>query len=109
MRIQESSSTPQVLAEIGARIRGYRLQQNRLLREVADTAGVGLRTAASAEAGETPTLATLIKLLRALGRLDSLDAFLPPALPSPIEMAKLAGKVRERAGTPRYRADRSDG
>lgn len=109
MRIQESSSTPEVLAEIGSRLRGYRLQQNRLLREVAASAGVGLRTAASAEAGENPTLATLVKLLRALGRLDTLDAFLPPALPSPIEMAKLAGRVRERAGTPRYRADRTDG
>ena len=103
MGIQDSSSTPQVLAEIGSRLRGYRLQQNRTLGEVAATAGVGLRTAASAEAGENPTLATLVKLLRALGRLDTLDAFLPPALPSPIEMAKLAGRVRERAGTPRSR------
>lgn len=109
MRIQESASTPEVLAEIGARLRGYRLQQNRLLREVAATAGVGLRTAASAEAGENPTLATVIKLLRALGRLDTLDAFLPPALPSPIEMAKLAGRVRERAGAPRHRAGDRDG
>lgn len=109
MRIQHASSTPEVLAEIGARLRGYRLQQNRLLREVAATAGVGLRTAASAEAGENPTLATVIKLLRALGRLDTLDAFLPPALPSPIEMAKRSGRVRERAGTPRYRTDRPDG
>ena len=109
MKIQDSSSTPEVLAEIGSRLRGYRLQQNRLLREVAETAGVGLRTAASAEAGENPTLGTLVKLLRALGRLDALDAFLPPALPSPIEMAKRAGRVRERAGTPRFRGGQGRG
>jgi transcriptional regulator with XRE-family HTH domain len=109
MRIGGSSTVPEVLSELGRRIRGYRLQQNRELEEVARTAGVGLRTAARAEAGENPTLATLIKLLRALGRLESLDAFLPPALPSPIEMAKLAGKVRERAGTSRARGDRTDG
>lgn len=109
MRIDESVSVPEVMSELGRRLRGYRLQQNRELEEVARTAGVGLRTAVRAEAGGNPTLATLVKLLRALGRLDTLDAFLPPALPSPIEMAKLAGRVRERAGTPRYRGDHRSG
>jgi transcriptional regulator with XRE-family HTH domain len=109
MQLDASSTVPEILSELGRRLRRYRLQQNRELEEVARTAGVGLRTAARAEAGQNPTLATLIKLLRALGRLDTLDAFLPPALPSPIEMAKLAGRVRERAGTPRFRRDQSDG
>lgn len=103
MSISEAASTSEVLAELGSRLRRYRLQQNRELREVAKSAGVGLRTAASAEAGGNPTLATVVKLLRALGRLDALNAFLPPALPSPIEMAKLGGKVRQRAGTTRRR------
>jgi transcriptional regulator with XRE-family HTH domain len=105
----ESSSTPDILREIGSRLRRYRLQQNRELREVAESAGVGLRTAASAEAGGNPTLATVVKLLRALGRLDALESFLPPALPSPIEMAKLAGKVRQRAGTRRNRGGSEGG
>lgn len=109
MRIDASASLPEILVECGSRLRRYRLQQNRELEEVARTAGVGLRTAARAESGENPTLATLIKLLRALGRLDALDAFLPPALPSPIQMAKLAGRVRERASTPRYRGEANRG
>ena len=109
MKISGDEGTDEVMAEMGNRIRRYRLQQNRPLQEVARDAGVGLRTAVRAEAGENPTLATVVKLLRALGRLDSLDAFLPPALPSPIEMAKLRGRVRERAGTPRYRSDENDG
>ena len=103
MPISEASSTPEVLREIGSRLRRYRLQQNRELREVAESAGVGLRTAASAEAGANSTLATVVKLLRALGRLEALESFLPPALPSPIEMAKLGGRVRQRAGTSRRR------
>jgi transcriptional regulator with XRE-family HTH domain len=109
MDIDGSTSVPEVMSELGRRLRGYRLQQNRELEEVARTAGVGLRTAVRAEAGGNPTLATVVKLLRALGRLDALEAFLPPALPSPIQMAKLAGRVRERAGTRRIRTDNTDG
>lgn len=109
MPISLASTTPEILQEVGSRLRRYRLQQNRGLREVAETAGVGLRTAASAEAGGNPTLATVVKLLRALGRLDALESFLPPALPSPIEMAKLGGKVRQRAGTPRHRSGGASG
>jgi len=103
VRLTDSGTTREVMAELGERLRRYRLQQNRPIQEVAEAAGVGLRTAVRAEAGENPTLATVVKILRALGRLEALDAFLPPALPSPIEMAKLAGRVRERAGTSRNR------
>lgn len=109
MKIARSDTTTDVMAEVGDRLRRFRLQQNRRLQEVAKAAGVGLRTAVRAEAGENPTLATLVKLLRALDRLETLDAFLPPALPSPIAMAKLAGKVRERASTPRNRGARDSG
>lgn len=97
MHIRATPTTGEVLQEIGERLRGYRLQQNRTLDEVATAAGVGLRTAQRAEAGQRPTLATLVKLLRALGRLEALDAFLPPPLVSPLQMAQLAGKVRQRA------------
>lgn len=104
-RIAPTLTTDEILREIGERLRGYRLQQNRTLEDVAASAGVGLRTAGRAEAGERPTLATLVKLLRALGRLDALEAFLPEPLVSPIEMAKLSGKVRERAGRRRRSGD----
>ena len=109
-RISAILTTEEVLAELGERLRRYRLQQNRTLEDVARAAGVGLRTAARAEAGDNPTLATVVKLLRALGRLEALDAFLPEPLVSPLEMARLSGRVRERASRPRKRgADRDDG
>lgn len=109
MKLSDSDTTPEVMAQLGQRLRRYRLQQNRLLQEVAEAAGVALRTAVRAEAGENPTLATVVKMLRALGRLEALDSFLPPALPSPIEMARLAGRVRQRAGTSRSSGDRDRG
>lgn len=102
-RIRPSSTNDEILAELGRRLERYRLQQNRTLADVAREAGVGLRTAARAEAGENPTLATMVKLLRALGRLEALDSFLPEPLVSPIQLAELSGKLRQRAGTPRRR------
>ena len=104
-RIGPTATTEEVLAELGHRLQRYRLQQNRTLSEVAREAGIGVRTAARAEAGERPTLETFIRILRALGRLDALDAFLPAPLVSPLQLVALSGKERQRAGSPRRRAD----
>lgn len=65
-------------------------------------------TVARAERGHRPTLETVIRILRALNRVESLDAFLPPPLISPLELASLSGRERKRAGTPRKRRSHSD-
>ena len=100
----QTATTDEVLREIGRRIARYRVQQNRTLQEVADAAGVSYRTAVRAEAGQRPTLATVVKILRALGRLDALDGFLPAPLVSPLQLAEMQGTERQRA-----RPRRSDG
>ncbi len=96
-----TATTSEALAEIGHRLERYRLQQNRTAADVAAAAGISVRTLARAEAGENPTLATVIQILRALGRLEALDAFLPAPLVSPMQLVKLRGRQRQRAGTPR--------
>ena len=102
-QIGATATTEEILRELGQRIQRYRLQQNRTLVDVAASAGVGVRTAKRAEAGERPTLETIVRLLRALGRLDTLNAFLPAPLVSPLQLASLGGHERQRAGTPRRR------
>jgi transcriptional regulator with XRE-family HTH domain len=101
--LKPTATTDEVLVAIGQRLQRYRLQQNRTLEEVAAGAGISPRTVFRAEAGESPTLATLVRILRALGRLDALDAFLPAPLMSPIQLAALSGQERQRAGKPRRR------
>ena len=90
-----------ILRVLGSRIREYRLQRNLTSEEVAIQAGIQPRTLLSAERGANPRMATVIRILRALDRLDNLDAFLPPPGISPMALLRLKGKRRQRARKPR--------
>jgi transcriptional regulator with XRE-family HTH domain len=99
--LRPTATTQEILQEIGHRLARYRLQQNRTIADLAKAAGLGTATVKRAEAGKGPTLETVVRLLRALGRIDALDAFLPVPLVSPLQLADLQGRERQRAGTPR--------
>ena len=86
-----------VLAEMGRRVQVYRLNLNLKQAVVADKAGVSRRVLQKLENGESCNLSTLIRILRALGKLDALDSFLPEPGPSPLQLAKLKGRERKRA------------
>jgi len=92
----------EILQEIGARLRAYRLQMNLAQADLATRAGVNRTTVRDIEAGRDAQLSTLVKLLRALGRLEDLDAFMPQPSVSPIQLMKHQGRPRQRA---RKRAD----
>jgi transcriptional regulator with XRE-family HTH domain len=91
----------EILVELGGRLRRYRLQQNVTQRGLAHAAGVDLRTIHNVEKGKGAQLATLVRVLRALGRLDAFDAFLPGIGLSPMELLRSGGRERQRARTGR--------
>ncbi len=93
----ESWTDEAVLGEIGARIQTERLNRNLTAQEVADHAGVSPATVSKVERGRNHSLKTLLRILRALGLLDRVEALLPDQGPSPIQLAKLRGKRRRRA------------
>lgn len=98
----DSRSTDQeVVTELGGRLRRYRLQQNLSQAALAKRAGVATRTLRNLERGKDTQLSTLVRLLRALGRLDALEAFLPPPGLSPMELLKTRGRPRRRASRTR--------
>ena len=103
-QLPPSATTDEILREAGERLKRYRLQQNRTVAQVASEAGVAIRTVELAEAGANPTFETVVRILRALGRVDALDAFLPAPLVSPLQLASMAGRERQRAGRPRRRS-----
>ena len=90
-------NTEQALSEIGTRLKRRRLNMDRSQKEIADRAGIGINSVARLEDGKGATLANFIRVLNALDALDSLDAFLPAPAISPIQLAKLQGKLRQKA------------
>ncbi len=90
-------NTEQVLLEIGERLKRQRLNLNISQKEVADKAGIGVNSVARLEDGKGSTLANLVRVLNALGVPDGMDAFLPAPVISPIQLAKLQGKIRRKA------------
>ena len=78
----------EVMQRVGERLRDYRLRREESLEDFAGRAGLHRNTVGAAERGENPRLLTLVKMLRALGRLDSLEAFLPAPPVSPLALAR---------------------
>lgn len=80
---------PEVLCTLGAALSAERVDRSWRQADLAERAGVSLRTVQHLEAGEPIRTDTLIRVMRALQLLDRLGAFLAPSLeppaPSPLE------------------------
>ncbi len=95
--MEQSRTDGEVLADIGRRLRGYRLQQNVSQADVARRAGVSLRTVQNLESGADSQFSTVVRVLRALGRLDAVDSLLPTPSVSPMRLLETQGRARQRA------------
>ena len=93
----ENMENAAIRSELGKRLQRERLNQNITQADLSERAGISRRTLVAAEKGEGTTLETLIRILRGLGSLNRLDQFLPEPPISPIQLAKLKGKVRQKA------------
>jgi transcriptional regulator with XRE-family HTH domain len=88
-----------ILREMGLRLRKTRLRQNLTQEKVADLAGVTRTTISEMERGKPFEVVTLVQVLRALRSLESIDAFLPDPGISPLQLARMRGKERQRASS----------
>ncbi len=100
-----NSSVDELEARLGERIRSLRLARNLDQATVAARAGVSLRTVKNLEAGRGSSTATLVAVVRALGRLDWLDALAPQVAISPLRLLaqERASTTPQRASKPRSR------
>jgi transcriptional regulator with XRE-family HTH domain len=101
MKIESGNSDAVVLREVGQRLARTRLERNLSQEQLALESGVSKATIERLEAGAPVKSTSLIRVLRSLGRLDTLDLLLPEPLPSPIERLKLEGRRRRRARLPK--------
>ena len=100
-----TSKSPAAVAELlGQRLKQARLNLDLTQLEVAERAGVGRKAVLNAEKGKVQ-LEALVAILQALELTAQLDHFLPPQPPSPIQLAKLQGKKRQRASGQRGKGD----
>lgn len=91
-----------VVKQLGKELRRMRLDANLSQAVVAEHAGLDRTTVVKLEAGRAATLMTVVQVLRALDKLELLDAFHVEQQPTPymvVEMQeKYLKKQRKRAG-----------
>lgn len=93
----DSTSSDQIEAALCAELAELRLARNISQAQLAEKAGIGLRTIKRFEAGEGTTLDTFIRVLKALEISDNLSAVIPDQSVRPLERVSLKGGQRRRA------------
>ncbi len=92
-----NGKTPQAIAEaLGHRLKQARLNVNLTQAEVAERSGVSRKIVMNAEKGRVQ-LESLVAIMMALELVDQLDSFLPEPTVSPVQLARLQGRKRQRA------------
>ena len=89
------------LEVLGQRIARYRLNRNMTQAALAREAGISLPTVQRLEGGHSTQATNLIRVLRALQLLDNLDGLVPEPAISPLQQARMQGRTRQRASSPR--------
>jgi putative transcriptional regulator len=89
-------SDKRIAEEWGTHIKGLRLRKNRTQQDLAKTTCLSLNVIKSLESGHAK-LSTLIAVLRELKALDSLKHMISQPTISPLQIAKMQGKRRQRA------------
>lgn len=97
MQITSQLTDDAVLAELGRRLANTRLSRNMSQADLAESAGVSVPTVQRLERGRGTEIRSLIRIMRVIGLLESLEQAVPEPLPSPIQQLKLQGRNRRRA------------
>lgn len=92
-----SMSDQSIAKHIGTFVKHHRMEQNKTQDELSAEAGISRSTLSLLERGETVTTTTLVQVLRVLDQLSVLNAFEVRPTISPLALAKLQRKKRQRA------------
>lgn len=90
-------TSKQIEAALCKRLENIRLARNMTQMQLAEEAGVSLRTIGRLEKGQGVSVDTFIRVLIALGIHQNLEALLPDPTVRPIERIDTRGSERRRA------------
>ena len=95
--------SPMAIAEqLGGRLKQARLNADLTQAELASRTGLNRRTILNAEKGKVQ-LINLVAILMNLEMIEQINVFLPVQEISPLQLAKLKGKKRQRASRTKKR------
>ena len=94
--ISKNMSPVAIAERLGERLKQARLNADLTQAEVASRTGLNRRTILNAEKGNVQ-LKNLVAILLTLGMVEQINLFLPIQEISPLQLAKLKGKKRQRA------------
>lgn len=86
----------EIQADLGGRLRALRLDTRLSQAEAASRAGISVRALQHLETGTGSTLESYIRVLKALGHLNTLDSLAPAVGIKPMELVNRR-KPRQRA------------
>jgi len=92
-----------ILSQLGAQLKQMRLNKNITQLQMSQIAGVSRSAISAMENNGNGSMISFIQVLRALEKLEILNHFITEAPVSPIQIAKLHGKQRQRASMKRKR------
>ena len=99
-------SDPTIVKEICRNLKQIRLNKNISQSELANLSGLNRVTISRMEAGRAATLLTIIQVLRALDRLEILNAFITDPEISPIQLLKQKETQRQKASPKKKKVNR---
>jgi len=98
MKIDSKMTDEALLRLVGERLAGLRLARNLTQQQLAEQAGLGLRTVQRLELGAAATqLSGFIRVCRVLELVENLETFIPQPAVSPMAQLQQAGRKRRRA------------
>lgn len=98
MKIQSKITSEALLKLIGERLARLRLSKNLTQKQLAEQAGLGLRTVQRLELGLAATqLSGFVRVCQVLGLVERFDVLIPEEPASPIAQLKLQSRKRQRS------------
>jgi transcriptional regulator with XRE-family HTH domain len=86
-----------ILTQIGIFVKEMRISQNKTQQQLADACGINRSTYIQIENGKGSSMLHFVQVLRALNALHLLNIFETQTQISPIALAKMQQKKRQRA------------
>jgi len=98
MKIESNITDEALLRLIGERLARLRLTRNLTQQQLAEQAGLGLRTVQRLELGAAATqLSGFVRICRVLGLMERFETLVPEEAASPMAQLKTQSRKRQRA------------